>query len=110
VLTDIRAGKYRSSSFRIAVICLAICSLTVSLATRFAVADAGTSAVRVVQTHSPETQKQNLLGDSLKWTAPAVSFTLFDPPRAFVYAVSAVFPSTNLCSESWLYNRPPPNS
>jgi hypothetical protein len=109
VLTDFRARTRLNSSCRIALVCLSVSFLTVGLATRFAVAGSETSVVRAVQAHSPDTQKQHLLGDGLKWTAPAVSFTFFEPPRAFVYAVSAVFPCTNLCSESWLYNRPPPN-
>ena len=109
VLTDFQAPKRLNCSYRIALVCLSVSFLTVSLATRFAVAGSETSAVRAVQAHSPDAQRQHLLGDGLKWTAPAVTFTLFVPPRAFVYAVSAVFPCTNLCSESWLYNRPPPN-
>jgi hypothetical protein len=109
VLTDFRAGKRLSCSGRVALICLAICCLTVSLATRFAVSGSETSSVTAVQAQSADAQRQNLLSDGLKWTAPAVSFTLFEPPRSFVYAVPAVFPSTNLWSETWLYNRPPPS-
>jgi hypothetical protein len=108
VLTDLRDRRDLTSSCRIALVCLAVCFLTVSLATRFAVADTETSAVTTIQAHSPDAQRQHLLSDGLKWTAPVVSFKLFEPPRDFVYAVSAVFPCTNLCSESWLYNRPPP--
>lgn len=109
MLTDFRARKRLSSSRRIALVCLAVCCLTVSLATRFAVTGLETTDVRVVQAHSPDAQRQNLLGNGLKWFAPFFSLTAFQPPRSFVYAVSAVFPSTNLSSESWLYNRPPPN-
>jgi hypothetical protein len=93
---------------QIALVCLAACSLTISLATRFSVASSESPNTRSVQDHSPDAQRQHLLGDGLKWSAPPSSFTVFQPPRSFVYAVSAVFPSTNLCSESWLYNRPPP--
>jgi hypothetical protein len=93
---------------QIALVCLATCSLTVSLATRFFVASSESPNTRSVQNHSPDAQRQQLLGDGLKWSAPPSSFTFFQPPRPSVYAVSAVFPSTNLCSESWLYNRPPP--
>jgi hypothetical protein len=107
---DSRFRKRPRSSGRLTLVFLAICCLTISLATRFAVTGSETAAVRVVQAHSPDAQRQHLLGDGLKWTAPAVSFALFEPPRSFVPAVSAVFPATNLSFESWLYNRPPPNS
>jgi hypothetical protein len=107
---DLRFRKRLSSSGRLALVFLTICCLTVSLATRFAAASSEPSAVRAVQAHSPDAQPQNLLSDGLKWTAPAVSLTLFEPPRSFVPAVSAVFPSTNLSFESRLYNRPPPRS
>ena len=107
---DFRFRKRLRSSGRFVLVFLAISCLTVSLATRFAVTGSETAAVRVVQDHSPDAQRQHLLGDGLKWTAPAVSFTLLEPPRSFVPAVSAVFPVTNLSFESWLYNRPPPNS
>jgi hypothetical protein len=107
---DFRFRKRLISSARVTVVVLAICSLAVSLATRFAVAGSESAAVRVVQAQSPDAQRQHLLGDGLKWTAPAASFTLFEPPRSFVPPVSAIFPSTNLSFESWLYNRPPPNS
>jgi hypothetical protein len=107
---DFRVRKRLNSSGRFTLVFLAIGCLTVSLATRFAAANSETASVRSIQAHSPDAQRQNLLGDGLKWSGPAISFTLFEPPRSLVPAVSAVFPSTNLSFESWLYNRPPPNS
>jgi hypothetical protein len=107
---DFCVRKRLNSSGRFTLVFLAICCLTVSLATRFAAASSETAAVRAVQDRSPDAQRQNLLGDGLKWTGPALSFTLFEPPRSFIPAVSAVLPSTNLSFESWLYNRPPPRS
>jgi hypothetical protein len=103
--------RLRSASWgHVALVVLAICSLTVSLATRFTISGSESSDVRAVQAHSPDGHGQRLLSDGIKWSAPVASFTQFQPPRSFVYAVSAVFPSTNLSSESWLYNRPPPQS
>ena len=110
MVIDFRFRKRLRSSGRFILVLLAICCLTVSLATRFAAASSGTASVRAVQAHSLDAQRQNLLSDGLKWSGPAISFTLFEPPRSFVPPASAVFPSTNLSFESWLYNRPPPNS
>lgn len=109
LLGHFRARIRLSSSAGTALVLLAICALTLSLATRYTVLGAEARSVRFVKAHSADAKTQHLLSDGLQWTAPPSSFTLFRPSRSFVYAVSAVFPSTNLCSESWLYNRPPPN-
>jgi len=97
------------SGCRIAVIVLAICSLTASLATRYTMVGPEVQKTAAVKSQSPDIQKQRLLSNALQWTAPAASFTLFQPPRPSVFAVSVVVPAQNLSSESWLYNRPPPS-
>ncbi len=110
LLTYLCTRMRLSSSYQIALVCLATCSLTVSLATRFTIPVSETPGITSVQTYSPHAHRQQLLGDGLKWTAPASSFKVFEPPRALVYAVPAVFPSTTFYSETWLYDRPPPHS
>ena len=97
------------SMFRIAVVLLAICSLTVSVATRYTVLVPDIQKVTIAKSQSADAKTQRLLSNGLQWTAPASSLTLFQPPRSSVFTVSAVVPSTNLSSESWLYNRPPPS-
>lgn len=106
-------GQFRdrvrlSSSIRAALVVVAICSLTVSLATRYTVPTLEGHNERAVKSQSSDAKRQHLLGDGLRWTAPAPSLAFFEPPRTCVPVVSAVVQSTNLCSESWLYNRPPP--
>lgn len=106
--------KHSSAGFRlwswcrIALIVLAICSLTASLATRFTVQGPEIEKADAANAQSSEAKRQHLLGNAVQWTAPAPTFTLFQPPRSSVLAVSVVVPSANLISESWLYNRPPP--
>src|ERR1035437_9657943 len=109
MLEHSRARANFASRCRIAIVLLAICSLTVSLATRYTALGAEVQKVTTVKSQSPDAKRQHLLSNALQWTAPASSFTLFQPPRSFVLTVSAVVPSTNLTSESWLYNRPPPS-
>jgi len=96
------------SSCQTALILLAICALTLSLATRYTVRGPEAHNVSSVKAHSADAKTQHLLSDGFQWTAPSFSFTLFRPSQSFIYAVSAVFPPVNLYSESWLYNRPPP--
>jgi hypothetical protein len=93
---------------RIAFVFLAILSLTVSLATRYTNQQLDLLSVTAVKSESLEANRQHLLGDGLEFTAPVTQFFLFQPPRSAVFAISAFVPSTNLESESWLYNRPPP--
>jgi len=93
---------------RAAVVLLAICSLAVSLATRFTVLGPEDQKVTTVKSQPPDAKRQHLLSNPLQWTAPASAFALFQPPQPSVLALSVVVPSTNLSSESWLYNRPPP--
>jgi hypothetical protein len=95
--------------WRIAVIVLAICSLTASLATRYTALGPEVQKVAAVKSQSLDVQRQRLLSNTLQWTAPASSFTLFQPPRPPVFAVPVIVPATNLSSENWLYNRPPPS-
>jgi hypothetical protein len=97
------------SSCRGALVVLAICSLTVSLATRYTVLDSKAPTGKIVKSQSSDAKRQHLVKDALKWTAPVAEFTLLPAVRSCVHAVSAVFPATNLSSESWLYNRPPPS-
>src|ERR1017187_7682556 len=99
-----------ASRRRIAVVVLAICSLTASLATRFAVVGWDVARVTIVKSKSAEAKRQHLLSKALQWTAPPAHFTLFQPPRSSVFTVSVAVPYTNLISESWLHNRPPPRS
>ena len=108
--SNCRLGLPRGSSCRIALVVLAIVCLTASLATRYALAGGiETPSIRAVKSNSPDAKTQNLLGDGLHWVAPTSIFRLLEPQRASAAVISAVFLPTNLSSESWLYNRPPPS-
>jgi len=112
LLADLRVGKHPGCSWRDVVVALAICVLVVNVATRYrmfgAEAPSGRT-VSVMKAQSPECQRQRLLSNGLHWISPVPKSTIFQPPRASVPAVSAVFLAINLDSESWLYNRPPPS-
>lgn len=109
MLDQSRARARLASHCRIVIVIFAIWSLTASVATRYAVLGGDVQKVTTVQSQSPEANRQRLLGSALEWTAPASIFTVFQPPRSSVLAVSVAVPSTTFDSESWLYNRPPPS-
>src|SRR5208282_5439907 len=85
------------SGCRIAVVLLAIGSLTLSLATRYTAlgpeVQPEVRKITALRAQSANGKRQHLLGDGFQWTAPAASFTLFQPPRPSVFTVSAVVPS-----------------
>ena len=99
----------RRRNLRAVLILGAICALSVSLATRYTVQTSKAPNVKLVKSQSSDAKKQHLVRDGLKWTAPVAKFTLLPAVRSSVHVISAVFPATNLSSESWLYNRPPPS-
>jgi hypothetical protein len=99
----------RCRNWRAALVLVAICALSVSLATRYTVLNSDVTGVKVVKSQSSDAKRQHLVRDALKWTAPAAKFTLVPAVQSHVHVVSAIFPATNLSSESWLYNRPPPS-
>jgi len=110
--TNLDVGKHPGCSLRGALIILAVCALTINVATRYSAWGSETPGVRtvsVVKSASAGSQRQRLLSNGLHWMSPAPSSTFFHPPRVSLPAVSAVFPAIHLDSESWLYNRPPPS-
>jgi hypothetical protein len=89
-----------------------VCSLTVSLVTRYSTAwNASSSTVKTVRTHSNgEPKRQRLAKDAADWVAPAIYFVGLRPP-IFYPRISAARPSiARLLLDDDLYNRPPPFS
>jgi hypothetical protein len=97
-----------ASRFWSAVIVFAICSLTISLATRFTVVTAEANKLSSVKSEITDAKRQNLLGNALQWNAPIARFTSFEPAAASVRTLPVTILPTYLTSETWFYNRPPP--
>jgi hypothetical protein len=100
----------RRQNWRAALILIAVLSLSVSVATRYTVPNSDAVGVKIVKPPSPDAKRQHLVRDAQNWTAPAPKFAFIPLVRTNVHVISAIFPATNLSSESWLYNRPPPSS
>ena len=94
------------------MVLLAVCSLAVSVATRYTSAppdpDGATTTVRnhVV----PEPGRQRLLQNAATWIPPVICSTVFDVPPSYSRLVPDRPRVPNILLEDNLYNRPPPSS
>ncbi len=87
----------------------AVFCLTVNVATRYCfVTVSDTRVVRKEMGHSPNGERQRLLGDGLHWVAPAASFGVLHPRPARRIASRNTPAIADLFPEDCLYNRPPP--
>lgn len=92
------------------VVILAVCALTVKLATRFDSFDSGsTPAITTVQQHvSPAPDRQRLMTTATAWNAPLVRASLLDATTSYPRIAPAGPPMPSVLFEQSLYNRPPP--
>jgi|SRR5271170_3165945 len=94
------------------IILLAVCSLTMSLATRYGALWGDSShAVRTVHTHgSLDAKRQRLTKNAATWLPPVFSFTVLEDP-GFYPSISPAGPAApTLLFEENLFNRPPPSA
>jgi hypothetical protein len=91
------------------VVVLAVCALTVKLATRFSLFDSvATPAVTTAQQHvSPAPNRQRLMSTAA-WNAPLIRASLLDSTSSYPRIAPAGPPMLNVLFEQSLYNRPPP--
>lgn len=106
-------GHHEQPVLRIwwAVVVFTVCSLAISLATRYTSPVAGpSSTVKTAQTHIPvDAKKQRMAKDAGDWVPPVCRVDTLCTPS--VYAVTAPLetPAPPLFSRLSLYNRPPPS-
>lgn len=101
----------RCARWCVAVVLLAVCALTVSVATRYGSAYSGISAIHTVNNHARSTSTcQRLDVNAAGWMPPVIDSTVLQArdPHARVASVRPTF--LKLFPESSLYNRPPPAS
>jgi|SRR5271165_6036421 len=94
-----------------AVVLVAVCSLIVSLATRYSYTCDAPTTVKAVQIHkSPEAKRQRLAKDAADWMPPMIYFSVLQSPSSYPRIAPAGPPVPGLLFEESLYNRPPPSS
>src|SRR5277367_5134547 len=93
------------------VVLLAICSLTISVATRYnAPPNISSPVVKTFDTHASEATRQHLAKDSLCWVPPVFTFAA---PQTVSFNLSIrleVLPPSNLFFAENIFSRPPPSA
>ena len=94
------------------MVLLAVCSLAVSVATRYTSVPAGPDgATTTVSNHAaPEPGRQRLLQNAATWIPPLICPIVFQVPLSYSREVPVSPDLPNLLLEENLYNRPPPSS
>jgi hypothetical protein len=102
--------KLRLRKWCTAIVLVAVCSLTVSLVTRYT-APLGISS-RTAKTlrisGAAAAKRQHLAKDAVDWMPPVIRIRLL-VPSSFSSTVAIDAPVLNCFSEQSLYNRPPPS-
>jgi hypothetical protein len=105
---DYERTKDQQPRWRLFVVVLAICGLTVSVATRTfrLTVPHGTNTVR---SNSPHAMRQHLDRDAAKWVPPIPVLTTLKAPIFYPNVAPAVSPLPSVLFDKTLYNRPPPS-
>ena len=105
--TDLaRPGRKRCCT---AIVLVAVCALTVSVATRYGSPVASDARVSVVQSQSSwEPGIQRLLNNAATWIPPVITYVLLQDLDHSPYVAPSRLIFRSVLLESDLYNRPPP--
>ncbi|MFZ1005702.1 MAG: hypothetical protein WAN65_02620 [Candidatus Sulfotelmatobacter sp.] len=95
-----------------AIVVIAVCALTVSVATRYCYAGSSSAhATATLHKHSsPQTARQRLSKDAATWIPPVFSPAVLQAATFYPRVAPAGPPIPGLLLEKSLYNRPPPSS
>jgi uncharacterized protein YbbC (DUF1343 family) len=107
LLMENHSGKRVLRRREVAVVVLAICGLTVSLATRTFRTRFSTGAV--VKSIAGQPVRQHMDRDAAKWVPPVPTLTVLEVPVFYPRFAPAGPPLPRLYYEESLSNRPPPS-
>jgi len=93
------------------VVLLAVCSLAVSVATRYTSdpTDSGGATTTVERHVTPEPGRPRLLQNAATWIPPLICSVVFQIPLSYSRIIPVGPQIPNLVLEENLYNRPPPS-
>ena len=95
-----------------AIVLIAVCTLTVSVATRYTRSQGPANETQSViqEHHALRPGLQRLLNNAVTWMPPIVEATIFYDPCHYPHVVPSDSPISSVLLERNLYNRPPPIS
>jgi hypothetical protein len=99
-------GKRVLRRWEVAVVVLAICGLSVSVATR--TFRARFSTVTIVKAIAGPPIRQHMDRDAMKWVPPVATLTVLEVPVFYPRFALSGPPLPRLYYEESLFNRPPP--
>jgi|SRR5580658_2581913 hypothetical protein len=102
--------EQRANPWCALVVLLAVCSLTISVATRYSSSwSISSHGIRVIQTHAlPDAKRQHLTKNAANWMPPVFSFVVLQAPSFYPRTIPAGPTAPNFLFEENLYSRPPP--
>lgn len=102
----------RPRHWRALVILIAVCALTVSVATRYCSSvSASAQTIKTLQNHSlRETTRQHLTKDAATWMPTLVCSVTLQAPTFYPRIAPAGPPPSSVLRERSLYTRPPPRA
>src|SRR5271155_3509187 len=102
----------RSKHWRSVVILVAVCALTISVATRYcSPVSVSAQTVRTLHKHSSqETGHQRLTKDAATWMPTLVCSVILQAPTFYPRVAPAGPPLPSVLLERSLYTRPPPHT
>ena len=105
-------GNHGRKRWCTAIVLLAVCTLTLSVATRYSVCpsatDTGKTVVHNDQSSTPSLQR--LLNNAATWMPPLVETAVYHDPGYYPHVARSRPPILNVLLEENLYNRPPPSA
>ena len=104
-------GNHGRKRWCTAIVLLAVCTLTVSVATRYSICPNATNKNQtVVEADKSWTGLQRLLNNAATWMPPLVEAEIFHDPGCYPHVVESGPRILTVLLEENLYNRPPPSA
>jgi len=94
------------------VVLFAVCSLTLSVATRYCFSEVASNhcTTTVHKQSSRQPSRQRLMKNAADWMPPVVGTAVFHAPASYPHVALAAPAIPSLFIEHKLYTRPPPSS
>ena len=111
MLQPTNLGKPSGKRWCTAIVLLVVCTLTISVATRYSSSQApADETLTAAQPHHSSTPGlQRLLNNAATWIPPVAETAVFHDPGHYPHITPSDAPISSVLLERNLYNRPPPS-